>query len=225
MSTILKVIAIGNLGDDPEVKSFPDGGSITSISIAHSEKWKNKQTGAEEGYTEWTKVTFKGRLAEIAAQYLKKGSKVYIEGTLRTRKWTNQQGQDQYSTDLIAREMKMLDSRQGGGGGQQQTGGGYASNASPQQPAAQQGGYGQPAPQQQQQQQQPQQQQQQQQAAPQQQQQQQQQQAAPQQQQQQTGYQQAAPQQQQQQQQQQMQQQNATVAAAAFDNMDEDIPF
>lgn len=222
MSTILKVIAIGNLGDDPEVKSFPDGGSITSISIAHSEKWKNKQTGAEEGYTEWTKVTFKGRLAEIAAQYLKKGSKVYIEGTLRTRKWTNQQGQDQYSTDLIAREMKMLDSRQGGGGGQQQTGGGYASNASPQQPAAQQGGYQQPQQQQQQQQtgyQQPQQQQQQQQ----------QQQAAPQQQQQQTGYQQAAPQQQQaapqQQQQQQMQQQNATVAAAAFDNMDDDIPF
>ena len=203
MSTILKVIAIGNLGDDPEVKSFPDGGSITSISIAHSEKWKNKQTGAEEGYTEWTKVTFKGRLAEIAAQYLKKGSKVYIEGTLRTRKWTNQQGQDQYSTDLIAREMKMLDSRQGGGGGQQQTGGGYASNASPQQPAAQQGGYQQPQQQQQQQQQQ---------------------QAAPQQQQQQTGYQQAAPQQQQQQQQ-QMQQQNATVAAAAFDDMDQDIPF
>jgi single-strand DNA-binding protein len=108
---INKVILVGNLGQDPETRSFPDGGSVTNISIATSESWKDKQTGQQQERTEWHKVVFKNRLAEIAAQYLRKGSKVYVEGSLRTRKWTNQQGQEQYTTEIHAREMQMLDSR------------------------------------------------------------------------------------------------------------------
>ena len=106
-----KVIIVGNLGDDPETRSFPDGGSVTNVSVATSESWKDKQTGQQQERTEWHRIVFKNRLAEIAAQYLRKGSKVYIEGQLRTRKWTNQQGQDQYTTEIHAREMQMLDSR------------------------------------------------------------------------------------------------------------------
>ena len=109
---INKVILVGNLGQDPETKTFPDGGSITNISIATSEAWKDKQTGQQQERTEWHRVVFKGRLAEIAAQYLRKGAKVYIEGSLHTRKWQDKQtGQDRYSTDIVAREMQMLDSR------------------------------------------------------------------------------------------------------------------
>jgi len=121
-----KVIIVGNLGQDPETRSFPDGGSVTNVSVATSESWKDKNTGEKKELTEWHRVVFKNRLAEIAAQYLKKGSKVYIEGSLRTRKWTNQQGQDQYTTEIQAREMQMLDSR------------GEASNQAPQQQAPQQ---------------------------------------------------------------------------------------
>ncbi len=106
-----KVIIVGNLGQDPESRSFPDGGSVCNISVATSESWKDKQTGQQQERTEWHRVVFRQRLAEIAAQYLKKGSKVYIEGKLQTRKWTNQQGQDQYTTEIVAREMQMLDSR------------------------------------------------------------------------------------------------------------------
>ena len=107
-----KVIIIGNLGNDPETRTFPDGGSLTNISIATSESWKDKQTGEQQERTEWHRVQFSGRLAEIAAQYLKKGSKVYIEGSLRTRKWQDKQsGQDRYSTDIAARNMQMLDGR------------------------------------------------------------------------------------------------------------------
>lgn len=110
---INKVIIVGSLGNDPETRSFPDGGAVTNISVATSEKWKDKQTGADKEATEWHKVVFNGRLAEITAQYLKKGSKVYIEGKLKTRKWQDKQsGQDRYSTEIVAREMQMLDSRQ-----------------------------------------------------------------------------------------------------------------
>jgi len=98
---INKVILLGNLGQDPETRAFPDGGSVTNISIATSESWKDKQTGQQQERTEWHKVVFKNRLAEIAAQYLRKGSKVYVEGSLRTRKWTNQQGQEQYQETQI----------------------------------------------------------------------------------------------------------------------------
>lgn len=106
-----KVIIIGNLGQDPETKTFPDGGSVTNISIATSESWKDKQTGEQKERTEWHRVVFRNKLAEISAQYLKKGSKVYIEGSLRTRKWTNQQGQDQYTTEIHAMHMQMLDGK------------------------------------------------------------------------------------------------------------------
>ena len=118
---INKVILVGNLGQDPESRSFPDGGSITNISIATSESWKDKQTGQQQERTEWHRVVFRNRLAEIAAQYLQKGSKVYIEGSLRTRKWQNQQGVDQFTTEIHAREMQMLDSRSesSSGGGNQ----------------------------------------------------------------------------------------------------------
>ncbi len=111
MRGVNKVILVGNLGQDPESRSFPDGGSVCNISVATSESWKDKQTGQQQERTEWHRVVFRQRLAEIAAQYLKKGSKVYIEGKLQTRKWTNQQGQDQYTTEIVAREMQMLDSR------------------------------------------------------------------------------------------------------------------
>lgn len=119
-----KVIIVGNLGNDPETRSFPDGGSLTNITVATSESWKDRQTGQQQERTEWHRVTFNGRLAEIAAQYLRKGSKVYIEGSLRTRKWQDKTtGADRYSTEINAREMQMLDSRGGdnqGGGYQQQ---------------------------------------------------------------------------------------------------------
>jgi single-strand DNA-binding protein len=121
-----KVIIVGNLGQEPETRSFPDGGSVTNVSVATSESWKDKNTGEKKELTEWHRVVFRNRLAEVAAQYLKKGSKVYIEGSLRTRKWTNQQGQDQYTTEIQAREMQMLDSR------------GEASNQAPPQQAQQQ---------------------------------------------------------------------------------------
>ena len=111
---INKVIIIGNLGQDPETRSFPDGGAITNISIATSESWKDKQTDQQQERTEWHKVVFRNRLAEIAAQYLKKGSKIYIEGSLRTRKWQNPQGVDQYTTEIHAVTMQMLDSRNEG---------------------------------------------------------------------------------------------------------------
>ena len=106
-----KVIIIGNLGSDPESRSFPDGGSVTNVSIATSESWKDKQTGQQQERTEWHRVVFKNRLAEIASQYLRKGSKVYVEGNLRTRKWNNQQGQEQHTTEIVARNMQMLDGR------------------------------------------------------------------------------------------------------------------
>ena len=132
---INKVILVGNLGNDPEHRMLPSGGAVTNISIATSEAWKDKNTGQQQERTEWHRVVFSNRLAEIAAEYLRKGSKVYVEGSLRTRKWQDQQsGQDRYSTEIVASEMQMLDSRGGDGG----SGGGFS-----QAPAEPQGGFGQ----------------------------------------------------------------------------------
>ena len=109
-----KVILIGNLGNDPEQKAMPNGNAVTNITVATSESWKDKQTGQQQERTEWHRVVFFNRLAEIAGQYLSKGSKVYLEGQLRTRKWQDQSGADRYTTEIIASEMQMLDSREGG---------------------------------------------------------------------------------------------------------------
>lgn len=113
MASINKVILIGNLGRDPEVRYLPDGGAITNISIATTDVWKDK-SGEKQERTEWHRVAFFGRLAEIAGEYLKKGSQVYVEGSLRTRKWQDKEGQDRYTTEIVASEMKMLGSRGGG---------------------------------------------------------------------------------------------------------------
>lgn len=129
-----KVILIGNLGADPETRFMPSGGAVTNIRLATSETWKDRQTGQQQERTEWHRVVFFNKLGEIAGEYLKKGSKVYVEGSIRTRKWQGQDGQDRYTTEIVASEMQMLDSR-GGGQGQ---GGGYGGPA--------QGDYGQSAP-------------------------------------------------------------------------------
>ena len=110
-----KVILVGNIGQDPETRYTPSGSAITRISVATSEVWKDKQSDQQQERTEWHRVVFFNRLAEIAGEYLKKGSKVYIEGSLRTNKWQDKEGKDQYTTEIIANEMQMLDSRSGGG--------------------------------------------------------------------------------------------------------------
>jgi len=106
-----KVILVGSLGNDPETKYMPSGSAVTNISIATSESWKDKTTGDKQERTEWHRIVFFNRLAEIAGEYLKKGSKVYVEGSLRTRKWQDKSGQDKYTTEIVASEMQMLDSR------------------------------------------------------------------------------------------------------------------
>jgi single-strand DNA-binding protein len=118
-----KVILVGNLGNDPEIRQTPAGVTITTISVATSESWKDKQTGQPQERTEWHRVVFFNRLAEIAGEYLKKGSKVYVEGSLRTRKWQDKEGQDRYTTEITGNEMQMLDSRGSGQGGGGQGGG------------------------------------------------------------------------------------------------------
>jgi single-strand DNA-binding protein len=116
MSGINKVILIGNLGKDPETRYMPSGKAATNFSVATSERFKDKETGEPQERTEWHRIATFDRLAEIAAEYLKKGSKVYIEGKLRTRKWTDKEGKERYSTEIIADQMQMLDSRGMGGG-------------------------------------------------------------------------------------------------------------
>lgn len=115
-----KVILVGNLGNDPETRFFPDGGAVTNASIATSESWKDKQTGQTQERTEWHRVVFRDRgnfrLGQIAGEYLKKGSKVYVEGSLRTRKWQDKEGQDRYVTEILVNEMQMLDTRGAGSG-------------------------------------------------------------------------------------------------------------
>lgn len=112
---INKVILVGNLGNDPEVRFMPSGGAVANLSIATSESWKDKQTGEQHDRTEWHRIVLYNRLGEIAGEYLKKGSKVYIEGSLRTRKWQDKNGQERYTTEIIGNEMQMLDSRGAGG--------------------------------------------------------------------------------------------------------------
>lgn len=113
-----KVILIGNLGKDPETRFMPSGGAVTNITLATSETWKDRNTGQAQERTEWHRIVFFNKLAEIAGEYLKKGSKVYIEGTLRTRKWQGQDGSDRYTTEIVANEMQMLDSRSADSGQQ-----------------------------------------------------------------------------------------------------------
>ena len=112
---INKVILVGNLGADPETRAMPSGSSVTNISIATQESWKDKNTGDQQERTEWHKVVFFGRLAEIAGEYLKKGSQVYVEGKLRTQKWQDREGQDRWTTEVVANEMQMLGGRAGSG--------------------------------------------------------------------------------------------------------------
>jgi single-strand DNA-binding protein len=114
---INKVIIVGNCGQDPETRYMPSGGAVTNISLATSESWKDKNTGQQQERTEWHKIVFFNRLAEIAGEYLKRGSKVYVEGSLRTRKWQDKEtGQDRFTTEIVGNEMQMLDSRGGQGG-------------------------------------------------------------------------------------------------------------
>nr|WP_217346567.1 single-stranded DNA-binding protein [Noviherbaspirillum sp. L7-7A]MBV0881028.1 single-stranded DNA-binding protein [Noviherbaspirillum sp. L7-7A] len=117
MASVNKVIIVGNLGRDPETRYMPSGDAMTSITVATTDTWKDKATGEKKEQTEWHRISFFGKLAEIAGQYLKKGSQVYIEGSLRTRKYTDKDGVEKYATDIRADTMQMLGSRQGMGGG------------------------------------------------------------------------------------------------------------
>tara|TARA_R100000951_G_scaffold2179_3_gene3716 strand:- start:512 stop:1033 length:522 start_codon:yes stop_codon:yes gene_type:complete len=151
MAGLNKVQIIGNLGKDPEVRFLPNGGAVANITVATSETWKDKQTGEQKEKTEWHRIVLFGKLAEIAGEYLKKGSKAYFEGQLQTRKWTNNEGKDQYTTEIVLQgftgKMEMLDSRPQAG--QQGAGFSNANQANQQHKPQQQGGYSQQAPQQQ----------------------------------------------------------------------------
>ena len=138
MASINKVIIVGNLGKDPEMRSFPNGDQIANVSIATTDRWKDKTSGEMKEATEWHRINFNGRLAEIVGQYLKKGSQVYVEGSLRTRKWTDKDGVEKFTTEIRADQMQMLGSRQGMGGAGASDGddGGYsAPRAAPARPA------------------------------------------------------------------------------------------
>ncbi len=133
MSSVNKVIIVGNLGRDPEVRTFPSGDRVANVNIATTDRWKDKQTGEMKEATEWHRVVFNGRLAEIAGEYLRKGSQVYVEGSLRTRKWTDKDGVEKYTTEIRADEMKMLGKREGmgGSGPSDDEGGGYEQRRAP----------------------------------------------------------------------------------------------
>lgn len=132
MASVNKVIVVGNLGRDPETRYMPSGDAMTNIAVATTDKWKDKATGEQKEATEWHRIAFFGKLAEIAGQYLKKGSQVYIEGKLRTRKWTDKDGVEKFTTEIIADSMQMLGSRQGMGGAPMDEGGyGGSAPASP----------------------------------------------------------------------------------------------
>ena len=130
---INKVILVGNLGADPDTRYMPSGGAVTNLSVATSESWKDKQTGEQKDRTEWHKVAMFGRLAEISAEYLRKGSQVYIEGKIRTRKWQDKEGKDRWTTEVIADEMQMLGGRGGGAPARDES---YAPQSAPQKAAA-----------------------------------------------------------------------------------------
>jgi single-strand DNA-binding protein len=119
-----KVIIVGNLGADPETRAMPSGSTVANLRIATTENWKDRQTGEQQERTEWHRVVLFGRLGEVAAEYLRKGSQVYIEGSLRTRKWTDKQGTERYSTEIVGNDMQMLGGRGGGGGGGERSSGG-----------------------------------------------------------------------------------------------------
>jgi single-strand DNA-binding protein len=129
-----KVILVGNVGQDPESKFTQSGSAVTNISLATSESWKDKQSGQQQERTEWHRVVFFNRLAEVVGEYVRKGSKLYIEGSLRTRKWQDQSGQDRYTTEIVASEMQMLDTR-GDSAANGSHGGDYQNRQEPQQPA------------------------------------------------------------------------------------------
>ena len=137
MAAINKVILIGNLGRDPEVRYTPNGSAVCNVSVATTRQWKNKDSGEKQEETEWHRVVFYDRLAEIAGEYLKKGRSVYVEGRLKTRKWTDKEGKDQYTTEVVANDMQMLGSREGMGGGAPSSdeGGGYGEGGGQQRPA------------------------------------------------------------------------------------------
>lgn len=144
---INKVIIVGNCGQDPETKYLPSGSAVTNISVATSDSWTDKQSGQKQERTEWHRIVFFNRLAEIAGEYLRKGSQVYVEGRLQTRKWQDQSGQDRYTTEIVANEMQMLGGRQGGMDQGYAPQGGGMPQQQPQQAYQQQGGYQQQAPQ------------------------------------------------------------------------------
>jgi len=140
MASVNKVILVGNCGRDPEMRTFPDGGTLCNVTLATTRSWKDKNSGDKVEETEWHRIVFRDRLAEIAGEYLKKGKQVYIEGRLKTRKYTDKDGVEKYATEVVATDMTMLGSREGmggadegGGGG----GGGYSRSAArPSAPAA-----------------------------------------------------------------------------------------
>ena len=136
MASVNKVIIVGNLGRDPEIRSFPSGDRVANVTIATTDKWKDKQSNEMREATEWHRVVFNGRLAEIVEQYLRKGSQVYVEGSLRTRKWTDKEGQEKFTTEIRADQMQMLGSRQGMGGPSGDDDGGGNSNYSRPAPAS-----------------------------------------------------------------------------------------
>jgi single-strand DNA-binding protein len=142
---INKVILIGNLGADPETRYMPSGGAVTNLRLATSENWKDKNTGEMQERTEWHRVVLFGKLAEIAAEYVRKGSKIYVEGRLQTRKWQDKEGRDNYTTEIVANDMQMLDSRGGGApAGTSDAGGSYGGSrggSAPSQPGPDAGGW------------------------------------------------------------------------------------
>lgn len=149
MASVNKVIIVGNLGKDPETRYMPSGDAMTSITVATTDSWKDKSTGEKKEQTEWHRITFFGKMAEIAGQCLKKGSQVYVEGSLRTRKYTDKDGIEKYATNIKADTMQMLGSRQGMGGGAPMDDGGYGGGApAPRQaaPAPRQAPAARPAP-------------------------------------------------------------------------------
>ncbi|MEL7185467.1 MAG: single-stranded DNA-binding protein [Pseudomonadota bacterium] len=143
---INKVIIVGNVGGDPETRYMPSGSAVTNLTVATNESWKDKQTGEQKERTEWHRVAMFNRLAEIAAEYLRKGSQVYIEGKLRTRKWQDKSGNDRYTTEIIADEMQMLGGRGGSGGGNFGGGGGQGGQGGGQGGGQQGGGNAPPQP-------------------------------------------------------------------------------
>jgi single-strand DNA-binding protein len=146
MASVNKVILVGNLGRDPETRTFPSGDQICNVTLATTDKWKDKQSGEMREATEWHRLVFNGRLAEIAAQYLRKGSQIYVEGQIRTRKYTDKDGVEKYATDIRVDQMQMLGSRQGQGAPSGEDDGGYGGGYSRPPAAAPRASAASPAP-------------------------------------------------------------------------------